>query len=276
MNFVVYKSSAGSGKTHTLVKEYLSLVIGNPERYRNILAITFTNKAANEMKARILDYLRKLSLYQDEKSDEKMADLIKKLSEELKLTEKQISERAAASLTLILHNYSNFAVSTIDSFVHKLVRSFAYDLHLPLNFDVELDTDKLISKSIDLLISKVGSDSKLTNILVQFISSKMDDEKSWNIENELGAFAKRLLAEDSVNAIKKLENLDVEDFLNINGKLNEFIKKFENSKRVPTPCNSFKKVTLVSNRSIMVKPELADISKNWLVENSTISIPTGM
>jgi len=231
MNFVVYKSSAGSGKTHTLVKEYLKLVISNPENFRNILAITFTNKAANEMKARILDYLGNLRRYPFNVRSGLMDDLIGSLINELNLTENQISERADKSLSLILHNYSGFAVSTIDSFVHKLVRSFAYDLHLPLNFDVELDTNKLISKSIDLLISKVGSDEKLTKILVQFISTKMDDEKSWNIENELAAFAKRLLDEDSLTAIRKLEDLDVEDFVRVNGKLTEIIKKFENSLR---------------------------------------------
>ena len=228
MNFVVYKSSAGSGKTHTLVKEYLKLIIANPESFRNILAITFTNKAANEMKERILNYLGKLSAYPFENQTALTSDLISSFTKELQLSEKQISERASIGLTLILHNYSNFAVCTIDSFVHKLVRSFAYDLHLPLNFDVELDTGKLISKSIDLLISKVGSDAKLTKILVQFISTKMDDEKSWNIERELAEFAARLLAEDSLTAIRKLENLDVEDFVNISGKLNQFIKNFDN------------------------------------------------
>lgn len=228
MNFVVYKSSAGSGKTHTLVKEYLNLIISNPESYRNILAITFTNKAANEMKERILNYLGKLAAYPFENQTALTSDLISSFEKELQLSEKQISERASKSLTLILHNYSNFAVSTIDSFVHKLVRSFAYDLHLPLNFDVELDTEKLISKSIDLLISKVGNDAKLTKILVQFISTKMDDEKSWNIEKELADFATRLLAEDSLTAIRKIENLDVEDFVSINGKLNQFIKNFDN------------------------------------------------
>lgn len=77
-----------------------------------------------------------------------------------------------------MHNYSNFAISTIDSFVHRLVRSFAKDLRLPVNFEVELDTDKLITKSIDLLISKVGTDPELTTALVRFIETRMDDEKT--------------------------------------------------------------------------------------------------
>ena len=185
MNFVVYKSSAGSGKTHTLVKEYIRLIIENPGRYQSILAITFTNKAANEMKGRILEDLEKLTAIKTTKRDGKFNDLTGSLKSHLHLSEEEISERAIIGLSLILHNYSGFAVSTIDSFVHKLVRSFARDLRLPPNFEVEMDTDKLISKSIDLLISKVGADMELTKALVQFIETKMEDEKSWNIEWEL-------------------------------------------------------------------------------------------
>jgi len=227
MNFVVYKSSAGSGKTHTLVKEYIRLIIDNPEHYRNILAITFTNKAANEMKSRIIEDLQKLSSLTTIKQDAKFKNLLQFLESELKLTEQEIMLRAEKALSLILHNYSSFAVSTIDSFVHKLVRSFARDLHLPPNFEVELDTDKLIGKAVDLLISKVGSDKELTRVLVRFVESKMEDEKSWNIETELNQFAKILLNEDSYQFIKKLRHLEPKDFINISNKLYKWISGFE-------------------------------------------------
>jgi ATP-dependent exoDNAse (exonuclease V) beta subunit len=227
MNFVVYKSSAGSGKTHTLVKEYIRLLIENPERYRNILAITFTNKAANEMKSRIIEDLQKLLAINTTERDGKFKDLVQFLTTNLHLSEKEIALRADKSLSLILHNYSSFAVSTIDSFVHKLVRSFARDLHLPPNFEVELDTEKLISKSVDLLISKVGNDKELTKVLVKFVESKMEDEKSWNIENELKQFTKILLNEDSFQSIKKLQNFEPKDFINIGDKLRKWIAGYE-------------------------------------------------
>lgn len=227
MNFVVYKSSAGSGKTHTLVKEYIRLVVENPGRYRSILAITFTNKAANEMKGRILEDLEKLTALKTTKRNGKFNDLVGSLKSHLHLSEEEISKRALIGLSLILHNYSGFAVSTIDSFVHKLVRSFARDLRLPPNFEVEMDTDKLISKSIDLLISKVGTDMELTKALVQFIETKMEDEKSWNIEWELKNFAKILLNEDSYEAIDKLKELEIKDFTGIGKKLHAWIGIFK-------------------------------------------------
>jgi ATP-dependent helicase/nuclease subunit A len=226
-NFAVYKSSAGSGKTYTLVMEYIRLVIGNPERYANILAITFTNKAANEMKSRILDYLKALAGYSPGDSPALIEEMLLKLAETVNLTPEKVSQRAGIALTLILHNYSNFAVGTIDSFVHRLVRSFARDLRLPVNFEVELDTDKLIEKSIDLLISKVGSDMDLTRALVAFIETKMEDEKSWFIENELKKIAGNLLNEESYVAVRKLSNLSVNDFTEISKKLIKLIRDYE-------------------------------------------------
>jgi ATP-dependent exoDNAse (exonuclease V) beta subunit len=228
MNFAVYKSSAGSGKTHTLVKEYIRLVIENPEKYRNVLAITFTNKAANEMKSRVLLYLKTLSHFPVPIQKPLIKDVLDDISDKTGLSELQISANAGLVLKLILHNYSNFAVSTIDSFVHRLVRSFARDLRLPVNFEIELDSDKLIAKSIGLLISKVGTDASLTKALVQFVESKMDDEKSWNIELQLKTFTASLLKEDSFEAIKKLQSLETDDFIAINSKLVTIIKAFEN------------------------------------------------
>ncbi|MBE0637046.1 MAG: UvrD-helicase domain-containing protein [Bacteroidales bacterium] len=226
-SFVVYKSSAGSGKTYTLVREYIRLVINNPERYSNILAITFTNKAANEMKSRILSNLRGLSVCTEPGIDVDTARLADSLGKSLNLDYSQVAWRANMALTLILHNYSNFAVSTIDSFVHRLVRVFAKDLRLPVNFEVELDADKLITKSIDLLISKVGTDPDLTNALVRFIESKMDDEKSWNIEKELKKFTKNLLQESSFEALKRLRGLSVAEYIDISKRLSVIRYKFE-------------------------------------------------
>jgi ATP-dependent exoDNAse (exonuclease V) beta subunit len=220
MSLTVYKSSAGSGKTYTLVLEYLALVIANPDSYRNILAITFTNKAANEMKSRIVEALTQI-VYPSDREALAIEDLIGKIAEKTGLDKTQISLRAKRSLANILHGYSNFAVSTIDSFVHGLVRNFARELKLPVNFDVEVDQDKLINKTIDLLLSKVGVDGQITHILAKFIAEKMDDEKSWNIERELRDFAGILLKESSMEPIGQLRNLQLNDFKVISNKISE-------------------------------------------------------
>lgn len=236
-NFTVYKSSAGSGKTFTLVKEYLALALndeGNPpQAYKRILAVTFTNKAAAEMKERIIKALKELS----EDDYDKISDGTKILLEALKthtklnalkvLDEATIRNRAKNILTTILHNYSDFAISTIDSFVHKVVRTFAYDLKIPMSFEIEMDDDKLLSQAIDLLIAQIGNNEALTKALIEFTESKTDNEKSWHIEKDLKLFAKNLLNEEGAVYIDKLKKLNVADFFKIKDTLFVSIKKFE-------------------------------------------------
>ena len=229
MSFTVYKSSAGSGKTYTLVKEYLKIVLMHPAKFRNILAITFTNKAANEMKERVISNLIELSATEPDKNSITIKYLLPELISDLKIDTETIMKRSSEALELILHNYSDFAIGTIDSFVYKIIRIFAHDLHLPLNFDVEMDEDKLISQAIDLLISRVGTDEKLTKVLVRFTEDKTENEQNWNIETELQTFAKSLLKEDGQYQIEKLKKLILNDFLKINKKILENIKKFEDS-----------------------------------------------
>jgi len=226
-NFVVYKSSAGSGKTFTLVKEYLKIVLVNPSKFRHILAITFTNKAANEMKERIISSLKEIAdsdLFSDSIAVQFMLPEILK---ETKLEKSEIVENARKVLSKILHEYSDFAVNTIDSFVHRVIRSFAFDLHLPLNFEVELDADEMIEKVIDILISNVGTDQELTKTLLNFTQAKTDQEKSWNIEYDLKEIAVMLLKEEGQIHIEKLKKLSLKDFANIHKHVNKHVSEFE-------------------------------------------------
>jgi ATP-dependent exoDNAse (exonuclease V) beta subunit len=236
-NFNVYKSSAGSGKTFTLVKEYLALALNDPndppQAYRHILAVTFTNKAAAEMKERIIKALKELAEEDYSKISDGTRTLLailkehKKLNSTEQLTDELIRKRSKRILTAILHNYSDFAIGTIDSFVHKVVRTFAFDLRIPMSFEIEMDDDKLLGRAIDLLIAQIGSDEKLTRALVEFAESKTDDEKSWHIESDLKIFAKNLLNEEGAIYLEKLRSLTVEDFFGIRDSLHKEIKKFE-------------------------------------------------
>ncbi len=236
-NFTIYKSSAGSGKTFTLVKEYLALALNDPndppQAYKHILAITFTNKAANEMKERIIKALKELSADDHSTISGGSKTLLgilkehKKLNTPAPLTDDIIRERAKRVLSSILHNYSDFAIGTIDSFVHKVVRTFAFDLKIPMSFDIEMDDDKLLTQAIDLLIAQTGSNEQLTKVLIEFTENKADDEKSWHIENDLKEFAKNLLTEEGTIYIEKLKELSIDDFFKIKESLNASIKKFE-------------------------------------------------
>ncbi len=226
MSFTVYKSSAGSGKTFTLVKEYLNMVLKRPTSFRNILAITFTNKAANELKERVLSYLRELSAVNDDVTSVKKF-MLPILIEETGLDEATIKERAGTTLSLILHNYSDFAIGTIDSFVHRIIKTFAYDLKLPLSFDVELDDEEHLNRAIDILINRIGIDQDLTNILINFTKLKTTEEIDWQIEKDLLKFSKTLINEDGREAIDKIKELNNEDFKEIAQKTSKFIKDFK-------------------------------------------------
>lgn len=227
MSFTVYKSSAGSGKTFTLVKEYLRLILPEPDQFRHILAITFTNKAANEMKDRVLSSLKELSELTDGTNSATSRNLLPVLITETKLSEDEISRKAGEALKLILHNYSDFSIGTIDSFSHRIIRTFAHDFGLPVNFNVEVDSDELLSTAVDLLIDKVGTDAGLTNLLVRFIESRVDDEQDWNIERILLNFARILLDEEGNQHLAKLKDITLEDFSRIAGLLKNQTSNFE-------------------------------------------------
>jgi ATP-dependent exoDNAse (exonuclease V) beta subunit len=218
-SFHVYNASAGSGKTFTLVKEYLKIILGNvdPEdggvyAFQNILAITFTNKAAAEMKERILENLQMFS----EKNEN---DMFLMLSKELRLNKNVLFDRSSKVLDAILQNYSAFNITTIDSFTYKIVRTFAYDLDLPLNFEVEMDPSQLLSEAIDVLISKIGIDKKLTDVLIDYSIQKIDDDKAWDISNDLNSISKILLNEEDALQFRKFENKTLSDFKKLDNSL---------------------------------------------------------
>ena len=227
MNFTVYKSSAGSGKTYTLVRIYLSLILKQPEKYRHILAITFTNKAANEMKERVLDQLRTITSWLPGVPVPESA-MMHQLSVDLKMDTSDLIKNAKRAQELILHEYGNFSLGTIDSFMHRVVRTFAHDLQLPVNFEVELETDLLLTKAIDLLLDAAGSNDELTRLLIGFIEQKAEEEKSWQIEKDLFVIARSLFNENDIAYINSLQDLTKHDFLVIIDKILKFRTDFAN------------------------------------------------
>lgn len=232
--FVVYKSSAGSGKTYTLVKEYLKIILQDPQKIRNILAITFTNAAAAEMKERIIEALGRLSALAGKtpnNQDPQSLKLLENIQGEIAMKPTEIIRNARHALTIILHNYGDFSVSTIDSFAHKIIRSFAFDLRLPVHFDVELDQSQLLTQSIDLLVSRTGSEAALTRLLVDYIESRTDDEKSHYIEYDMAQLAKTLMDEKGSLYIDSLREVSLEDFSEIHRNLNQGIGSFEEDVR---------------------------------------------
>ncbi|MBN3035046.1 MAG: UvrD-helicase domain-containing protein, partial [Bacteroidales bacterium] len=209
MPFILYRSSAGSGKTYTLVREYLRLALTSPMQFRHILAITFTNKAADEMRQRITGTLARLS----EGGEECMKGMGAELTLLLGIDGKELASRSGKVLREILHGYEEFSVGTIDSFMHRIIRIFARDIHLPLRFEVEMDRDELLARAIDLLISRVGPDSVVTDILVNFIEHKFRESGNWRIEKDITEVARELFMESGQKEISRMSRTSPSDIL---------------------------------------------------------------
>ncbi len=213
-NFQVYNASAGSGKTFTLVKEYLKVLLYSEDifHFQNMLAITFTNKAAAEMKERVLHNLQAFS-------EGKENDLFQIILNEISVDKPTIQERSKKILDAILQNYSAFSIITIDSFTYKIIKNFAFDLGLSINFEVEMDAVSLLNEAVDVLISKIGTDKEITKLLIDFSLDKIDDDRSWDISRELNEFSRILLNEDDTKHFRKLADKSIEDFLRLKKKL---------------------------------------------------------
>ncbi|MCB0466341.1 MAG: UvrD-helicase domain-containing protein, partial [Aequorivita sp.] len=211
-SFSIYDAAAGSGKTFTLVKEYLKQILSSKSEdyFKHLLAITFTNKAVAEMKQRIVETLVNFS---EEKSTMEPLPMMLKIAEE---TEKSLSEIQIQSqkiLKNLLHNYAAFSIETIDRFNHRLIRTFARDLKLATNFEVTLETNELLAEAVDLLLSKAGENKEITKVLLDFAMEKTDDDKSWDISRDIANAAKLLYNENDSGHVSILKQKSLEDFL---------------------------------------------------------------
>ncbi len=189
--FLLYRSSAGSGKTYTLTLEYLKLALKNPQSgYRQILAVTFTNKATQEMKERIVEELERLS-----QGVNPAEFLDQELMNQLGLDAQQLMDRARVTLLHVLHGYGHFAVSTIDSFFQKVIRSFAREMDLQAKFDLEMDTDAVLDKLVDRIVEKVAEDQTLRSWLIDYAEEQLLDGKSWDIREGIKGLGKEIFQE---------------------------------------------------------------------------------
>lgn len=199
----MYTASAGSGKTFTLVKEYLVKIFTTPgnDGFKHILAITFTNKAVAEMKSRIIESLIEIANYQPE---QRPIAMLFELETTLNYSKDQLKTKAQAILVNLLHNYAAFSVETIDSFNHRLIRTFAKDLNLNTNFEVTLEVKLLLAQAVDRFVSKAGVEDDITNTLVAFALSKTEQDKSWDVTFELNNVAKLLISEPHYKNLSRL------------------------------------------------------------------------
>lgn len=225
-SFSIYDASAGSGKTYTLVKEYLKIILSSPrnDAYRNILAITFTNKAVHEMKSRIVGSLSEFA--KDEPAAKAVA-LMEDLSREINLSVIEIKIKSRSIIKHLIHNYAAFDISTIDKFTHKVIRAFAHDLNLPMTFEVTLDTENLLIEAVDAIIAQAGQDETLTKLLIDFTMEKTDDDKSWDVSREILETGRLVLNENNRNEILHFQDKSIEEFVEIKKKMMQLCKDLE-------------------------------------------------
>lgn len=221
--FKIYGSSAGSGKTFTLTKEYLKLVLNeeDPRYFQRILAITFTNDAANEMKVRILKALKEIS-----ESDATESLIFRILIEELpRVPEGELKKRATVIYNEILYEYNDFAVKTIDSFVNQIVSSFTFDLDLPFNYEINLDQQQILSEAVENLLEKIGKNQDLSQLLLDFALNKIEEDKSWNtLVDEIKQFGSNIFENEGSYLIEKNLDLNLSDIKKIRSQIIPFQK----------------------------------------------------
>jgi ATP-dependent helicase/nuclease subunit A len=221
--FKILTASAGSGKTFNLIKEFLFLVMKNPDDYKHILAITFTNKATEEMKTRIIESLMDLA------RGNKKNDFYTLIDKEYNYID--IPAQATKVLENILHHYSNFHIQTIDAFFQKVVRAFAKELELQIGYELELDTDLVLSIATDSMLNRINEDTDLAGFLEEFVFDLIEKDKGWNIEPDIKYFGRELFRDRYYTLLESLGKDDVIDkktIRNVKDKLNNTASLFEN------------------------------------------------
>jgi len=204
-NLLVYRASAGSGKTHQLTKEYLHLLFASPFAYRRILAVTFTNKATDEMKSRIIEELSNLA-------SGHASDYLNDLMYEYAETEQGMRDRAKKTLNNILHDYSAFSISTIDRFFQQTMRAFTREIGLGRGYNIELDTSKVLRESIDLMLSDLEKkdNKRLLDWLIRFSEEKIENGETWNVRNDIQSLSSEIFKESYKAFSDQLQN-DIAD-----------------------------------------------------------------
>ena len=218
----VYKASAGSGKTFTLAREYMTLVIDNPYAYRTILAVTFTNKATEEMKLRILGQLYGIAHHLPE-SDQYLNQIHEALPH---LSESQIRKNAEAALRLLIHNYNYFHVQTIDTFFQSVLRNLARELDLTANLRIGLNDYQVEQQAVDELIESLEDTDKLLFWIMEYIKENIADDKGWNVIGQIKSFGEHIFRDYYKENADKLSERMAED-----GFFEGFKEKMKNIKK---------------------------------------------
>lgn len=206
-HLTVYRASAGSGKTFTLAVEYISLLVKDPENYQHILAVTFTNKATQEMKMRILS-----QLYGIANSLQSSQQYFNKVKEKTNMPDAVIRNNARAALTLLIHRYNNFRILTIDAFFQQVLRNLAHELGQTANLKVDLNNEEITEKAVDQMIESLEKGQPVLQWISTYINNSIEDDNGWNIIGKIKTFGTNIFKDfykaHEANLKEQLSNAD--------------------------------------------------------------------
>ncbi|MDA8807539.1 UvrD-helicase domain-containing protein [Flavobacteriaceae bacterium] len=210
-SFDIINASAGSGKTFALTKRILIKILKSKDEnyFKRILALTFTNRAAAQMKSRVLNNLKDFSGTQIKDSPTEMFEQVKK---ELAFSSEQIIILAKERLNLLLHNYSFFQIETLDSFNHHIVRTFYKELNLDPDFRVVIDSEEILDQSVSRIFENIENDVEISNLVKDFSIKKISEGKSWDVEFDLKEFAQSVLKENEISDVEQIEKSSLKEF----------------------------------------------------------------
>lgn len=221
---LVYSASAGSGKTHSIAGQYILMLFAKPGAWRNILAVTFTNKACDEMKSRIIDELNSII-------NNLPGNRTNEIATATGLSNQMVVNRAKEIFTGMLHDYSFFSVSTIDSFFQKILRNFTRETGIQYNYELELDTDNVINMAVDELLEKSNSDPILKKNIIILVEQKMESLAKWDFRSDLKNFLKEVIQSDYRSYEKSYTTFfsEPKNLVELNKKLNSIQQTFSKS-----------------------------------------------
>jgi len=293
-NLQIFRASAGSGKTHTLTQSYLKLAFADlPDikedmTFAAILAVTFTNKAAEEMKERIIKELNSIVVLGSKAAHyQAVKEVIPAFSEA------EIQEKAQHILSNLLHNYSKFSVSTIDSFVQKIVRAFSFEIGMQSGYKIEMDYAKVVSDICEIFYRQIAKNKKMLGWLIKFVEDKMEQGKGWDFKKDISKLSYEIFKERYQQFVNKTDKGDTLQKLDILFKelkntkygfdsqmreiaqkaqntLNQYaINKDDNGRNFATICNyltnKILKYEYEPNKTVI---NAIDVEENWYAKSA--------
>ena len=229
-SYSVINASAGSGKTYTLVQRLLMICLrypNQPDAIRTVIALTFTNKAANEMKERILFYLGEF-VKDNYSENQDLKNIQEALAEQgYRISLDDLRVRSQNVLDYILHHYSTLNIGTIDKFNSRLVKSFSYELGLAQNFNLEIQPEPYLIEAVDKMLDEIGEEQTVSEAFMDFVNYNLDNNERVNLNQTLYSSAKKFVNDIHYKPLQDNKDFEWKAYENKKNELRETIKRLK-------------------------------------------------